>query len=251
MKKRLFTVASIVIVLSMLLAGTASAAGQNAPKFDTLTPGQQVTFTQNVPINLVFIGYSPADINKTELSAWLPASYTPVVRYPQFYGLPGRDMGLKYNFTYRYYFKDALFSNAFFGYLRSIGQIKGRTFYQTAYNDMTNNILNVGGQVLYVDAPKVESWLASNLHMGAKTYTVVFINWYSRPDFRWHVYQKTDEPDPDTLFNFGAVRSSRKTIAWGGSTNRLWFLDLSAGPDYWSGNYDVDNADLDGDGISG
>ena len=50
-------------------------------------------------------------------------------------------------------------------------------------------------------------------------------------------------------------------IAWGGTTpddeetglgnrgvNRVWFYDLSAGPEAWGGSYDITNADLDGDG---
>ena len=30
----------------------------------------------------------------------------------------------------------------------------------------------------------------------------------------------------------------------------MWFYDLSAGPENWGGSYDVDNADLDGDGVA-
>lgn len=250
MKKKLFALLSIVIVLSMFMTGTAAATEKSAPEIDALTPGATVTYTQTVPINLVFIGYSDADIVQTELSAWLPGTYEPLVRYPQFYALPGRDMGLKYNYSYRYVFKDAAFSNRFFGYMQRIGVEKGRTYYQNAYNSMANNIQNVTNPVLYVDGTKVETWLSGNLGLSARSYTIVFINWYSRPDFKYHVYTKMDEPDPDTLYNFGAMRSSRKTIAWGGAKSRLWFFDLSAGPDSWSGNYDVDNADLDGDAVA-
>ena len=82
-----------------------------------------------------------------------------------------------------------------------------------------------------------------------------------RPDFKFHVYTKTGEPDPDTGYDFGANRDSRKIIAWGGTTaddeetglggtdRRVWFYDLSAGPESWTGNWNVDNADLDGDGV--
>ncbi len=38
-------------------------------------------------------------------------------------------------------------------------------------------------------------------------------------------------------------------IAWGGSSSRLWFYDLSAGPESWTNNYIVDDKDIDGDGI--
>jgi hypothetical protein len=247
MKKRFLALLSIVVVLSLFMTGTASATGQEKAAAGPLQPGQIVTYAQNVPINLVFIGYSAADINKTDLGAWLPGTYKPLVRYPQFYGLPGRDMGLQYNFNYRYVFKDEAFNDRFFAYLRSIKRNGQKTIYQQAYNDMANNIQDVTGPIYYIDAPTVEKYLATNLRMPAKSYTIVFINWYGRPDFKYHVYTKTDEPDPDTLYNFGALRSSRKLIAWGGSSSRLWFYDLSAGPDAWSGNYDVDNADLDGD----
>ena len=81
----------------------------------------------------------------------------------------------------------------------------------------------------------------------ARGYTIYFINWYGRSDFRFHVYTKTDEPDPDTLYNFGVIRDSRKIISWGGTHSRNWFYDFSAGPEAWGGNYDVDDLDLDGD----
>ena len=48
--------------------------------------------------------------------------------------------------------------------------------------------------------------------------TVFLINWYGRSDFKFHVYTKTNEPDPDTGYNFGVERDSRKIIAWGGTT---------------------------------
>ncbi len=90
--------------------------------------------------------------------------------------------------------------------------------------------------------------------------TIYLINWYGRSDFKFHVYTKTDEPDPDTGYDFGELRESRKLIAWGGttaddeenglgSTRRVWFHDLSAGPEAWAGNWNVDDADLDGDGV--
>lgn len=247
MKKRLFALLSILIVLSMFMTGTASATSEDKAAYGVIKPGQETTLTQTIPINLVFIGYSAADINKADLNAWLPGAYEPLVRYPQFYGLPGRDMGLRYNFTYNYVFKNALFNTSFFGYLKSIGQVQGRTYFQDLYNAQANNIRNVGKNVLYIDAPTVEKYLAKSLKMPTNSYTIVFINWYDRPDFQFHVYTKTDVADPDTGYNFGYNRSSRKMIAWGGTTSRLWFYDLSAGPESWSGNYDVDNADLDGD----
>ena len=52
----------------------------------------------------------------------------------------------------------------------------------------------------------------------------------------FHTYVKVDTVDPDTDYNFGEIRSTRKVTAWGGTPatgNRVWFYDLSAGPDGW------------------
>ena len=38
--------------------------------------------------------------------------------------------------------------------------------------------------------------------------------------------------------------------AWGGNSGPTWFYDLSAGPDWDDNSYDVDDADLDGDGVA-
>ncbi|MFC6617040.1 hypothetical protein [Deinococcus radiophilus] len=79
------------------------------------------------------------------------------------------------------------------------------------------------------------------------------MNWYGRPDFRFHSYVKQSEAETDTGFEFGK-RDSRRLIAWGGGyqnkaePQRLWFYDLSANPDPWTNSYDVVNPDVDGDG---
>ncbi|HSA99675.1 MAG TPA: hypothetical protein VLE49_03425 [Anaerolineales bacterium] len=244
MRKRFFVLLNVMLVLSLLLVSPAAAKDDQRG----LQPGELVTYEQEIPINIVFIGYPRNSIDKDEVLGVLPESYAPVVRYPQFYGLPGRDMGLNFNFEYNVTFANRDLSNRFFRYLKQIGTAGDPTDFQLAYNDQKKNVLDVTGPVLYIDAPSVEQWLARNLQK-PKSYTVVFINWYSRPDFNFHVYTKTDEPDPDTGYNFGENRASRKIIAWGGGHSRLWFYDLSAGPESWSGNYDVDNPDLDGNGI--
>jgi hypothetical protein len=244
MKKRLFSLLSIVLVLSLFL--TSPVAAKANPT--TLQPGETVTYEQTVPINIVFIGYKRDTINREALRNQLPRTYEPVVRYPQFYGLPGRDMGLKFNFDYNVTFTENAFADSFFGYLMEIGTPGDPTDFQLMYNDQKKNVLDVTGPVLYIDAPSVEAWLAGNLNLNPNSYTIIFVNWYSRPDFQFHVYTKTDEPDPDTGYNFGEIRASRKMIAWGGTDSRLWFYDLSAGPEAWTDNWNVDDKDVDGDG---
>src|SRR5687768_3233741 len=90
MTRRLSSLLNIVLVLSLLLVSPVAAKDQQRG----LQPGELVTYEQTVPINIVFIGYPRNTIDRDELLGVLPESYAPVVRYPQFYGLQGRDMGL-------------------------------------------------------------------------------------------------------------------------------------------------------------
>ena len=244
MKKRFFFLLNVLLVLSLILVSPAAAKDQ----LRGLQPGQTLTFEQRIPINLVFIGYNRNTVNREALRSQLPRMYEPVVRATQFYGLPGRDLGLKFNFDYNITFAENRFTNQFFDYLEQIGRPGDPTAYQLAYNDQEKNVLDVTGPILYIDAPSVEAWLAENLSVNQNSYTVVFINWYSRPDFQFHVYEKADEPDPDTEHNFGEEDFS-KMIAWGGTNSRVWFYDLSAGPEWNTVNWNVDDPDLDGDGV--
>jgi hypothetical protein len=117
MKKRLFLLISVVVMLSLLLTAPAAAKGGQS----VFQPGEPITLEQTVPINIVLIGYGEDQVDEQELLDELPASYSPVVRYPQFYGLPGRDMGLEYNFDYHVNFAGAGLTDRFFYYLESTG----------------------------------------------------------------------------------------------------------------------------------
>lgn len=280
MKRNMIIVFAFLFVLSMLIAPARSLAAPDAPKpiyipvvlrntasdspsnlmsiqdkgIADVPVGQTITLQQTIPINLVFVGYDPYSVRQLELLSGLPTSYKPVVRYPLFYGVEGRDMGLEFNFKYQVIQTGQEFQDDFFAYLQGIGQAGDPTDYQLAYNDQNSNVLDVTGPVLYIDGPSVETWLTDHARplLGRdpdKGYTIFFINWYTRPDFQFHVYTKTDQPDPDTGYNFGEVRASRKAIAWGGSNSRSWFYDLSAGPEAWTDNWYVDEKDLDGNGV--
>jgi hypothetical protein len=246
MKKKITI--TLTLVALILLAAVPAMATHGG-----LQPGEQITLEQNVPVNLVFIGYDQGSIDEGALLGELPGTYTPLVRFPQFYGLPGRDVGLDFTFDYNIHFANAWFEDRFFNYLEQIGQPDVMTSFQSDYNDQVNNVLDVEGPVLYLDGPTVERWLSTrSRYLGIDTrtgYTVFFINWFDRDDFQFHLYTKTDEPDPDTNYNFGEIRDSRKMIAWGGSHSRTWFYDLSAGPEAWTDNWNVDDPDLNGNGF--
>jgi hypothetical protein len=227
------------------LANTAGAQARldrfGDSRLGTLRPGAFVVQKQTVPVDLVFIGYGPHQIDERALVDSLPATYSPVVRYPQFYGLNGRDMGLQFRFKYRVVHKTRDFEDRFFAFLKRTGTEGPLTPFQDQYNQQQKNVLDVVGPVLYIDAPAVERYLAARDDGDDRGYTIYFVNWYGRRDFKFHVYTKTDEVDPDTNYNFGIQRGSRKMIAWGGSVSRSWFYDLSAGPESWTNNWSVDD----------
>lgn len=195
---RLVGLALLVVFVFLLVA----PAGQ-AQDADTtgLKPGETVVYRQTIPVNIVFVGFDRDDIAVSDVRAALPAGYTPKVRYPLFYGLPGRNMGLRFDFEYKPIFTDQAFEDAFFGYLASIATPGAPTLFQQLYNGNENNVLDVSGNVGYIDAPSAEQWLmtAGQQQLGInpdRSYTVYYINWYDRPDFQFHVYTKTDSPDP-------------------------------------------------------
>lgn len=242
---------------------SAGAKPKPAPSLSTLSPGKFRDIGQDLPINIVFVGYeAETDINTVTFAAGLPASYRTINRSPSFY--KGNEfLGLTFHYDYNLVYADAAFEDAFFGYLGAIGTPQPLTIYQTAYNAQSAASLQIA-QNYWIDAPSVEQWLADNsmplLGVDTTHYTIFFVNWYGRNDFKHHVYTKTDEPDPDTGYNFGQVRDSRRMIAWGGSTpddeenglgslHRIWFYDLSAGPEGWTDNWNLDDADVDGNGV--
>ena len=209
---------------------------------------------------MVFIGYERPDVRQVAFRKELPASYEPIVRSRAGYGIEEK-LGITHRYRYNIRYADATYENRFFNELKRLSEPAPLTLDQENYNAQKDNVLNVRANH-HIDAPSVEGWLARNAPEGVDTRrnTVYLIDWYDRPDFEFHVYTKMDEPDPDTGYNFGQERSSRKIVAWGGttaddeenglgSTRRVWFHDLSAGPENWGGSWNVDDADLDFDGV--
>lgn len=249
--KTKFMFALVVSALCLLAATTAMAAPEPNGlmlKGSAALPSPATT----IPVNIVFVGYESGDVDPVALEADLPITYNPIVRYPAFYGI---DVPIDFQGAYEYNFTFAPtdFEDAFFGYLASAGTAGPLTLFQEDYNAQVNKSLTITGDVLYIDAPSTERWLMnhgrSDLGLDVGNYTIFFVNWYSRPDFQFHVYTKTNFADPDTGYNFGQIRDSRKMIAWGGTYGRTWFYDLSAGPEAWTDNWNVDDADVDGDSV--
>ncbi|GGL15488.1 hypothetical protein GCM10012284_57690 [Mangrovihabitans endophyticus] len=250
------------MALTVLLTGasaTPASAAAPAPSYQDLNPGEAPALTEKVPVNVVFLGYEPSQVSRSGFLSGLARRYEPVVRSRLWYGETEK-LGITYTYDYHVTYTDRGYENRFFAQLARLARPAPLTAYQQEYNAQENNVLDVTDNHT-IDAPSVEKYLAFHPPAGVDTRrdTVVFVNWYGRPDFRFHVYTKTGEPDPDTGYDFGVQRDSRKLIGWGGTTaddeetglgatRRVWFLDLSAGPESNMNNYDVDHPDVDGDG---
>ena len=251
----------LIVLAIALIAGGISVAqpAQGAPpRFAHLDPGGQPRLAETVPVNVVLVGYDQKQVSPAGVRAGLPRAYEPVVRSRLAYGVEEK-LGIRYRYDYRIRFAGARYEDRLFAELKRLSRRAALTAFQQEYNAQQNNRRDVTSNY-EIPATAVEKWLALNApdNLDTRRNTVYLINWWGRADFRFHVYTKTNEPDPDTGYNFGAERSSRKVVAWGGttardeedglgSTRRVWFHDISAGPEAWAGSWNVDDADLDGD----
>ncbi len=264
MRRRIAFIAVILTVAAVpIAAGSSTAAADRwadrPPKLRHLDPGGQPSLGEKVPVNVVFVGYEREDVDARQFRAGLPSTYDPVVRSRSWYGAT-ETLGISSGYDYDVTYADRRYEDAFFATLGRLATAKPTTVFQDDYSAQ-DGVLDITDNA-WIDAPSVERWLAYHAPRGVDTRenTIYLVNWWGRDDFRHHVYTKTDEVEPDTGYNFGLERDSRKMVAWGGttaadeenglgSTRRVWFHDLSAGPEAFAGSYDVTNADLDGDGV--
>jgi hypothetical protein len=252
--------ALVVAIVAGLILGVPAVAAADR---DGLQPGGLTDFDERVTVNVVFVGLDEDDVPWNRVRSQLPSAGEPIVRSRAEYGIH-EPLGLDYSYDYKPYYTSRSWEDGFFAYLSSIAAPMPLTEWQQAYNDQARNALDVTSN-RWIDAPAVEKRLIDTAPAGIDTRrpTIFFINWYGRSDFRFHVYAKTGEPDPDTGYDFGVLRETRKIVSWGGTTaddeetglgrrgtRRVWFYDLSAGPESWAGNWNVDDADLDGDEVA-
>jgi hypothetical protein len=257
MRRRLLAVLAVGAMVAALAAGAAPASGA-PPRYQHLDPGGPARYGEQVPVSLVFVGYERDQVREQRVLAGLPRSYRPLSRVPADFGITDR-LGITYTYDYDVTYAGSRYERQFFSTLSRLAEPAPLTEFQQLYNDQEGNVLEVTDNHT-IDAPTVERWLAEHPPAGVDTRrnTIFFVNWYGQPNFKFHVYTKTDEPDPDTGFNFGVETDTRKLIAWGGTPpddeengfgrlRRVWFYDLSAGPEAWTNNWNVDDADVDGD----
>ena len=215
--------------------------------------------TESVPVNVVLVGFDRRDISRQQLRAGLPDRYEPVVRSRLRYGQVEK-LGISYAYDYRVTFAGHRYENAFFTELKRLGRKAPLTNAQELCNGQPNRAAEVANNTEIPAPASNAGWPTTRpTRVDTRRNTVFLINWYGRSDFRFHVYTETDEPDPDTDYNFGTQRASRKLTAWGGTTardeqtglgrtRRGWFHDLSAGPEEWAGSWNITDDDPDGGG---
>ena len=236
--------------------GQPTTDGGNFPSLSAIEPGRHPALHISTPVNIVFVGYRPDTVDVGRILSQLPSGADPRVRSDGF-GLPGltgpgQDVGLRYDYRYSVRFAGRAFDDAFFAYLTSIAVVGAIDPIMELYNEQQHNRLDVGPQEAYIDANATEAWLetqsARRLGIAADQDTVFLVDWYGRPDFQFHTYYHLGNVDPDTGIDGGGFVGAL-TRAWGGNSGPTWFYDLSAGPDYGDNSWDVDDADLDGDGV--
>jgi hypothetical protein len=236
----------------MLPTAHASATpGSAATQLAAISPGAHPMIDLTTRVNVVMVGYQSNAIDVSQILGQLPAQSEPVVIFPSFFGITQK-VGLRYHYQYNVHFAGKAFDNAFFTHLATSGIVGGPEFFQRLYNQQVHRSLTVGPTVRYIDARSTEVWLeaqaASALRMDPSQYTVFLVNWYGRPDFQFHEFTNAGNPDPDTGFDPGSLVFAN-TRGWGGTSGRTWFYDLSAGPVWADISWNVDDADISGDGL--
>jgi hypothetical protein len=246
------------------LCGTAAAG---LPPLTHLAPGARANVHQRVPVQVVFVGLErgtgATGIDEGLLDGQLQSSriVSRTTRLAEQRGVKNIDastIGLTLDYDYRAVFADRAFEDAFFSHLDTIAQGPFRpSAYQRAYSDNPRAAEHITSSDL-IDATEAERWLAANagpmLGVDTTRPTVFLINWYGRPDFRFHTYAFLGLR-PGAPFPLGFSYEGQM-VAWGGTPAdgaygglgreaRVWFYDFSAGPDYRTSNWQLDRKNLD------
>lgn len=271
-------VAFVVLAAASLVAeGTIAAAPVEAePAFVTLSPGHPPRLTETIPVQVVLLGYEQDLVPDDYFRGYLPSIARPIDRSRTWRRIdneiggdwtwadPGVEervveLGLHYTFDHEVVYADEAYEDAFFAHLTSIGvdesDLTGAdvSLFQYFYNQQPGRSLDITDN-LVIDADAVERWLVEHPAPGIDPdrNTVVLINWWGRDDFRFHEYEAAGEPQSETGVNFPKTYWHTRLIAFGGTAShdeesgfgrqsRTWFHDLSAGPDYSTGNWVIDD----------
>ncbi len=215
--------------------------------------GPSLNRSSDLTIKIVFLGITSSELNSTYLTSNVTL---PFLKYQTILAGP-INTGVIYNFHYQLVFADNSTLASFRQYLLSIQKEETTTMTSTLENPyFTNSSLLFPAQNYFYDADKVESWLESNMALFGGNpvpgYTLFVANLTgSIPSFTYAQYQayKTDctlcPPPTPHYYNrtvidpdLGLQNSRHYLTGWGGSS-RFYYMDLSAGPSYWTNELPV------------
>jgi len=209
-------------------------------------------------IKIVFLGITENDLNSTYLMSNVTLS---ALKYQTILAGP-LNTGVVYNFRYQLVYADNSTVTSFAQYLRSIQKNETTTGTSAFINPyFTNSTTLLQARNVFYDADKVESWLASNMTLfggnpvPGYTLFIADLHNFTIPSFTYsqyqaynlrctlclppsaivtpHYYNRTST-DPD----LGLVNTRHYMTGWGGS-GRFYYMDLSAGPSYWTNELPV------------
>jgi hypothetical protein len=236
----------VLSILAILIVSGQTLIVVAAYAADT-TPYAAARREVPIQIKLVFIGVDQNLVNE-QFMTWNNPRY----RY-QSYLIPGISTNVIFTLNYSYVFVDQTFENKFVSYLSSIARVEKHSNVMWNYtyfgidDNLALNYTNFRITTLntFYSADDAENWLIDHAdeYNGLQTngYTLIVADLSSKVpsvtpeqyqdlmkngevEATPHYYNKTFV-DPD----LGLVRNRRWMTSWGGN-ERLYYLDLSAGP---------------------
>lgn len=256
MRLRLVLPVALIILLSVIQFPTIhSQSPQLIPE-----QGFGLNRTASLTIKIVFLGITPSELNSTYLKSSVsvpPLKYQAILAGPL-------NTGVIFNFNYQLTFVDNSTAGKFAQYLLSIKKLQDTPPTPSSPSGLVNpyftnsSTLSVAHNYFF-DADQVESWLGSNMTLFGGTpasgYTlfVADLSGLGVPSFQYteyqnyvaqcrpcipqpvtaHYYNRT-VTDPDLSLNM----TRHFMTGWGGS-GRFYYIDLSAGPSYWTNELPV------------
>jgi len=211
-------------------------------------PSTAATRTASLDIKVVLIGFDEGLIDEDYLN-W----NSPAMRY-QLFQIPGLSTNTEYSLSYEYVFPGKTFTDEFVQYLQSVGKAEQRqnVIWNISYSKIRTsyfwNYTHFAAQSVntYYPADGVETWLAKHESdyggFPKNGYVLVLADLSSRlpsatpTQFELAIQRKDTVLTPH-FYNktyvdsdLGIVLNRRYMTAWGGHS-RLFFADLSAGPE--------------------
>ena len=240
----------MVICLIVVICFSFSISGVSAQQQNT--PQTVATRTAPLDVKVVLLGFDQTLIDKNYLTRNAPA-----VQY-QLFEIPGVSTNVQYSINYEYLFPDASFTDALVQFLQSTAKVEVRqnviwniSYSQIQHYEQGAYYLNythfdVRSRNTYYPADDVEAWLVQ--HESAyggfpqNGYVLILADLSKRlpsttldqfelalqgkdVEFTSHFYNKT-YADGD----LGIQLNRRYMTGWGGHS-RLFYADLSAGPE--------------------